>query len=177
MNKNIKLIAGNGILLALTIVFTIISNYIVIGNISINLSLIPIVIAGFLYGPISSLFMGLVNGAFIMLAPATAAFFSISIGGTILTCLTKAALAGLISTLLYKLIKNKNELVATIVASILAPILNTGIFICYSLIFYKGNFCQLITLFVSINFVIELVSTIILSPSIARLVKKRISDN
>jgi len=165
MNKKI---AGLGILLALTIVFTIISDFIKIGTISINLALIPVIVSGILYGPLAAFTLGLINGAFIMITAQE--FFAISIVGTIVTCLVKTSLAALISTYIYKLIKNKNETVAVITASILIVLLNTTFFILLSLIFFNTTFGKLITIFTTINFAIEIVSTAIVAPSISKVI-------
>jgi len=169
---NTKRIAGTGVLLALTMVFTSISNYITIGTISINLALIPIALAGILFGPVSGVLTGLLNGAFILLAPSTSGFFAIDVGGTILICLLKGSLTSFISWFAYFLIKKKNELVGMIVSGLLAPIINTGVFILLALVFYHNSFGELISIFVSVNFIIEMAATIVLTPPLARAIKR-----
>ena len=83
---------------------------------------------------------------------------------------------GLISALVYNLLKNKNHHLGVILATILVPIVNTFIFIIGSLIFFNGVFGQLISLFIAANFIIEFVINLLLSPSIyyiVNLFKKR----
>ena len=132
-NNLVKNIAVNGILAALTAVLTFIP--IPIGSLNLNLGLIPIAIGAVLYGAKSGLFIGLVNGVCVLLSPATQAFFALNVFGTILVCLLKTGLSGVICALIYNLIKKKNEYVGVICGSLLIPIVNTLIFIIGSLIF------------------------------------------
>lgn len=167
---NTRKIAGTGIFTALTIVFTLISNYLPVGSISINLSLVPIAIAGILYGPLSGFFVGLVNGAFVMVAPSTQAFFAVNVGATIFICLTKTSMAGLLSSLLYKLIKKKNDLAGMITASLVVPVINTGLFLLGALVFFNNMFGNIVSIFLLINFAIEMGFSIILSPATCKAI-------
>lgn len=171
MNKmtKVKYLAYTSILSAVTIILTLISNSIVIGGISINLGLIAIILAGILVGPLSGAFVGLINGAFALLSAQ--AFFAISPLGTVLVCLLKTSVAGLVCGLIYRLLKNKNELVAIIVSAMLVPIINTSLFIVGSLFFFNGAFGNLISIFVSINFVVELLVNAVLIPTIIKVIK------
>ncbi|MCI5744715.1 MAG: ECF transporter S component [Erysipelotrichaceae bacterium] len=162
-------IVGTAVLLSLTAVLTYVSNYIVIAGISINLSLITIVVASIIYGPLSGLIVGLANGVVVMFSAA--AFFAINPFGTVLVCLLKSGLAGLISGFIYKALHSKNNHFAVVLSSIIVPIVNTSIFIVGSLIFFNGAFGQLISLFVTANFLVEFALTLLLSPSIYYLVK------
>lgn len=173
-SEKTRWIVGNALLVALCVVLTLISNYIPIGGITINLALITIALAAILYGYKSALFVGAVNGIVVMFAAQ--AFFAISPVGTVIVCLLKSGLAGLISALVYNLLKNKNHHLGVILATILVPIVNTFIFIIGSLIFFNGVFGQLISLFIAANFIIEFVINLLLSPSIyyiVNLFKKR----
>lgn len=161
-SKLIHKITGIGVCIALTIVLSVVSNYIQIGSISINLSLIPIALAGILFGPLAGLLVGVINGAFVLLAPSTGAFFAINLGGTIVTCLTKTGLAGLVSGLLFLPFK-KYPKVGSIVSSLSVPVINTGLFMLFSLIFFGEIMGTIISIFVLINFAIELAVTIVLS--------------
>ena len=110
--KKIMFIAGNGILIALTIALSFLTNYADVTGVNFNLALVTIVIAACLYGPVSGLIMGLVNGALTIVAPATIAFFiPESLFGTILVCLLKTGIAGLVSGFIYKAFKNKNVMI------------------------------------------------------------------
>ena len=168
-----KKITGTAVLGALTIVLTLISNYITVGTISINLALLPIALAAIMYGPWSAMIVGMINGGFILLAPSTQAFFMpMSMVGTILICLLKTGLAGLAAGFVYKLISKHKEfdVIAMVVSSLLIPIINTGLFLIGSYIFFKGAFGNFIDLFVTANFAIEFIVTAILSPSTVRVI-------
>lgn len=166
-----RTIAVLGILTAVTCVLTILTNYVVIGGVNINLSLIPIAFAAILYGPLAGGIIGLINGLFTMIAPSTIAlFFPTSLIGTVIICLTKTTFAGIISGYLYKLISKKNEIVGIICSSLIVPIINTGIFIGFALIFYGEILSIIFTIFLLINFLIEFISTALLSTAIIKIV-------
>lgn len=167
--KMVNVIVGNGIFAALTVVLTLISNNISIAGVSINLALIPIALAAILYGTASGVFIGLVNGGIVMLSAAP--FFAINPVATVFVCLIKSALAGLVASLVYKALKNKNEHLGVILATILVPIVNTSIFIIGSLLFFNGAFGELISIFIGVNFIVEFIINALLSPSIYYIVK------
>lgn len=167
---NIKKISSLGILAALCIIFTIISNYVQIGPVSINLSCIPIALAGMFFGPLYALLLGVINGSFILLAPSTIAFMDLSLGGTILTVLTKSAIAGFIGSLVFKLLKQKHINIAIVLCSVLVPLLNTTLFVLYALIFFNEVFGSIISIFLIANFAIELASCLVLVPILYKII-------
>lgn len=188
MNKTIttKQIVGTGLLLALEIIFQILGNYLQFGPVNINLSLMTIVIAAVLYGAISGAILGFFNGLMALLSPSTLAIFMpISPVGTILACLLKTTLAGLFAGLLFKLFKNKNNLVGLILASLIVPIVNTGLFSVFCLIFFRpflesgvgetfpniGAF--LIFGIIGWNFIFEIITTVVLSTIVGMIILKR----
>ena len=178
MNKRFttQQIVGTGLLLALEIISQIIGNYLQFGPVNINLSLVTIVIAAVLYGPLSGAILGFFNGLMALFSPSTLALFMpLNPAGTVLTCLLKTTLAGFIAGLVFSLMKKKNALVGLVVASVLVPVINTGIFALASLLFFRpflesgvsesfpniGAF--LIFGVIGINFIFEIVTTVILS--------------
>jgi uncharacterized membrane protein len=178
-SKKIKQIAGLGILLALTIIFGIIGNYIQVGPVSFNLSLLPISIGAILYGPLAGLFIGIVNGIVVLLSPSTGIFLSFNLLGTILIVLVKTGLAGLASGFLFKLLKKFNFVVAIILSCIIVPIINTaifglGCFTVFSGLLFNGvenafvYFCLGI---VGWNFIFEITASAVLSPTVVTVVK------
>lgn len=181
--NNIKLITGAGILLALEIVFQIIGNYVSLGPVSINLSLIPIAVGAILYGPLVGGFLGFCNGLLVLLAPATLSLFmSISVWGTILTCLLKCTVAGVVAGFVFKLFKKKKVL-GGVIASFLVPIINTGLFCVACLtIFrsfleeygsgYDNIFLFLILGVVGWNFILEMSITGVLSYPVSKALSK-----
>ena len=188
-----KTITGTALLTAVEIVLIVISNYTSIGPVNINLALVPIALSGMIFGPLSGMFIGLVNGVITILSPSTQAIFMpLSPFGTILICLLKTALAGFIAGLVYYPFKNKkkNLLLGSFFASLLVPIINTGIFIfgCYTFFYswlssssagYDNTFFFLILVVLGWNFLIEFGISSLLSPSINMVVnyyEKRIKD-
>lgn len=81
----------------------------------------------------------------------------------------------------YKAIEKKNKVVATIVAAIICPVVNTGIFLIGCRLFFFDTiktwaagtnvFVYMITGLVGFNFLFELGLNIILSPTIVKLTK------
>lgn len=175
-----------GLLLALEIIFQILGNYFQIGLVNINLTLIAVVLAGVLCGPGSAMVLGFFNGVMALFSPSTMALFMpVSPHGTVITCFTKCTIAGFVSALVFKALKNKNRTLGLILASILVPILNTGIFCLGSLIFFKPLLKDMISEklpnigavlilgFIGWNFIFELLSTAIISPIVGTILLKR----
>ena len=134
-HTNTKAIVGTGILTALVLILQLwIAQSIKIGTFSITLVLVPIVVGAALYGWKSGVWLGFVFGL-ATLADA-APFFAISYFGTIATCLTKGVLAGLAAALVYKAFEKKNRYVAVFLAGLVCPIVNTGIFVLGTYIFF-----------------------------------------
>ena len=183
---NTKTIVITGLLLALEIIFQIIGNYLNVGIANINLSLVPVVIAGIVGGPISAAILGFFNGIMALLAPPTIMYFMpISPVGTVVVCLLKCTMAGVVSSLVYRWLKKLvNAHVATPIAAALVPIINTGLFMLGSFIFFGdmifadgrdvlGAFGFVIVGLIGWNFVIELPSTIVLSVATNEILLKR----
>ena len=183
-NDSVKKITGIAILIAVEIIFQVIGNLITFpAGVSINLSLIPVALGAILFGPLAGAALGLINGVLVLFAPSTQAiFFAYSPVGTIITCLSKCTIAGLVSGFLFKAIEKKNFLVAAIVASIIVPVLNTGIFtlcaltiIQKAIVELKGDnnniFGFVILIVITWNFLLEFLITTVLSPTIAKITK------
>ena len=179
-NDQVRRITGVAVLLAIEIVLQAMGNYITPSVVSINLSLIPIALGAILYGPFAGALLGLGNGLVVLLSPSTEAFLSYSLFGTIVTCLLKCTIAGFLSGLFYKLIAKKSPLVGAIVASLIVPIVNTGLFILAVFTIFFGLFQPIgstdeimkyvFLILIGWNFVIEFSITAILSPTIVRVI-------
>ena len=177
---NTKFIAGIGILSAIEVVLyivgTVITNF---AGVTINLGLIPIAIGAILFGPVGGAFLGVVNGVLVLLTPSTWTIFMDTeilgdwcIFGTILNCLTKTGLGGFIAGLVNKLFK-KVEIAGSVVSSLLIPVVNTAVFICFAAIFYQVYFYSegYIYGILSFNFLIEIIAMAVLCPAIVTVVK------
>ena len=181
-----KQIVGTGLLLALEIIFQIVGNYLQFGPVNINLSLVTIVLAAVLYGPLSGAILGFFNGIMALFAPATIALFMpLNPACTVIVCLLKTTLAGFLAGLLFKLFKNKNHLFGLILVSALVPIVNTGLFSLFAILFFRpflesgvnetfpniGAF--LIFGVIGWNFIFEIVTTIVVSTPTGIILLKR----
>lgn len=184
--EQIQKLALMALLTAMVAVLAYFGGFIKIGGLaSISLTLIPVVIGSALCGPLAGAWLGGVSGV-IFFATADAAFwFGLSIPGTIITVMVKGILAGLCAGLVYKLLEKKNRYLAVIVSAIVCPVVNTGIFLVGCLIFFLDAvkamalaegvsiFVYLIVFFVGLNFVFELLTNIIISPAILRIINIR----
>ena len=178
----VRNLVGTALLLALEVVLQFLS-MIIPTPVMMNLSLIPITIGAIVYGPISGGFLGLACGLIILLTPNTVTLFmSISPAATIITCLLKTSIAGLLAGLVYIPFKKNNQsVVGSIISSIIVPLFNTLIFSIFCFIFFiEGlkeigfnltNYWSIFTGFIGFNFVIEIISNTVICPLIVRAIK------
>ena len=181
---NTKQIVGIGLFTAIVIVLQLISMALRFGTFSITLVLIPVVVGAALYGVGAGAWLGLVFGFAVLISGDAAAFMVVHPLGTVLTVLCKGAAAGLISGLVYRLLEKKSVTLAVAVASVLCPIVNTGIFLLGSAVFFmphaqaigemvgvdKAGFGVFIALAFG-NFIIEVLMNGLLSPVFVRILK------
>ena len=114
---------------ALVIVFQLVGTFTTFfGPFSTALALIPIVIGAAMCGVGTGAWLGFVFSVVVLITDA-AAFMAISVPGTIITVVLKGTLAGLVAGLVYLALEKKNRYIAVILASIVCPIVNTGIFL------------------------------------------------
>lgn len=178
---NANTIIGLGLLTAIVVVMQFISMGLRFGTFSITLTLIPIVVGAALYGWISGAWLGFVFGVSVLLTGDANAFLAVNIPGTITTVLVKGVLAGLFAGLVYELISKKNQIVAVLVSAVIAPVVNTGIFILGSYVFFFDYLSGLaegtnllvfiLVALVGINFFIELGTNLVLNPAILQIIR------
>ena len=181
MSKKTKKIVMMGLLTAMVFVLQFVSMSIRTATFSITLSLVPIVVGAALYGKWAGAWLGFVFGVAVLLTGDANAFLAVNVPGTIITVILKGTLAGFASGVVYELLRKKNDTVATFVSGVLTPIVNTGVFILGCLAFFMptirewaGGSNAVKFIFVGLigfNFFIELAVNLILSPSIARIIK------
>ena len=176
------------VLLALVIVLQLFASGITVGTVTLNFSLIPIVLGAIILGPYFGAALGVVCGLVIFFAGLSGAdaFTSILIGDhpvlTLLLCVTKTGAAGLISGFLYLLLGKKNAYVGSFVSAAVVPIVNTAIFILGALMMsgtLKKNFVAdgqtvvyfLVVVCAGMNFIFEFALNLILAPAIAQVVR------
>ena len=171
---------------ALVAILAYFGGFIKIGGLaSISLTLIPVVLGAAMCGPWAGAWLGGVSGVVFFMTADSAFWMGLSIPGTIITVMVKGIAAGLVAGLVYKLLESKNRYLAVIAAAIVCPIVNTGIFIIGCFIFFIDTVksgaagagmsvgAYLIIFFVGLNFVFELLTNIILSPAIVKLLNIR----
>lgn len=184
-----KRITGLAVLLALVIVLQVFGSYFKIGATSLSFVLVPIVLAGVLYGVIAGGIMGLAFGIVVLIQALTGVdgFTLILLEDhpvwTVLLCIVKGTAAGVVSGLLYKWMSKKNKYVGVFLAAAAAPIVNTGLFILGSLCFLqdtlKANFVAggqtvvyfLVIVCAGVNFLVEFAINLILAPSVHTVCK------
>lgn len=155
---------------------------------AVNLVLIPIVIGAAIGGVGVGAWLGFASGLAVLISGDAAAFLAISLGGTILTVLLKGTVSGLAAAGVYKLFEKKNTYLAVLLAAIACPVANTGVFVLGCLTFfmdtirtwgsgigYENAFAYIFLGMIGINFIIELVLNVMLSPAVVRLlnIKKK----
>lgn len=187
---NTRKLTGLALLTAVVVILQFLGAFIRFGPFSISLVLIPIVVGAALYGVLAGAWLGFVFGLVVLLSGDAAAFLVISPVGTILVVLLKGALAGLCAGAVYRALSKVNETVAVIVAAIVAPVVNTGIFLLGCLTFFLPTVTEwgqamgfesvgkyMILGLVGGNFLFELLFNVILSPVIVRLIRLGKKDN
>ena len=130
-----------GILSALVILLQLVLGAVKFGPVSVTFTLVPIVLGAMVLGRGAGAILGGVFGLITLLNGLTGAdgFTTVLLINkpvqTIALCMIKAAAAGYLSGLVYELIKSdkpaksKAGIVAAVIASMTAPIVNTGIFL------------------------------------------------
>lgn len=177
--KNTKRITTISMFIGLVIVLQVIATFINFGGFPITLTLIPIIVGGAMFGPSVGAILGTAFGLVVALMvitgadPSGATMLAMHPIITISACILKGTFAGLFSALVFKALKDKNKLVAIICASAIAPITNTGILALVIILFFDGAFVTFISLFITINFAIELLIDLLLSPALLRIIDSK----
>lgn len=205
INKNherlVKLVQI-ALLTAITVILQLISQSVNLGVFAGAVALIPIIIGAILLGPLAGAWLGFAFGATILLFPEpllTTYMLTIDPAATIFLVLLKGTLAGLVCGLVFKLFdkifNGKYKYVSSLIASVFAPVVNTGIFfLAYITLFAKhipdvaahleealgitldpnvvsNPTAFVITVLITFNFVFEVLFCIVLAPAIVRIVE------
>ncbi len=173
-------LTGLGILTAIIVVLQVFTTFVHFGPFSITLALIPIVVGAAMYGKgagavvvvIMCITGGDVGGAMVWAANPIMC---------IIMCMLKGTVAGFLAGLMYELLQEKNKLLGVILAALISPIANTGIFIIGMLLFFKDTLAawaggsDLLTYIImgltGINFLIELGVNLVLSPIVVKIIE------
>lgn len=162
------------------------------GGLTLSLVLIPIVVGAVLFGPAAGAALGAVFGVVVTILVITGRAGELStmmwIANPVVTalvCLLKGTAAGWVAGLIARALQ-KRGIVGIVLAAAAAPIVNTGIFLlgmftCFydvmtefagmlgmggtSMVYFA------IVILVGVNFLVEFTANVILSPTIASIVK------
>ena len=179
MNTDTKKITSIAMFTCLIIILQIMATFINFSGFPITLTLVPIIVGGAIYGIKTGAFLGTVFGIIVAIMvisgadPSGASLLAIHPFITIMACILKGTLAGYFAAFLFKLLAKKNSLLAIIVASAICPIINTLCLALTIILFFDGAFVTLISLFVAINFIIELLIDILLAPALLRIIVRK----
>lgn len=183
-SKNITYLS---VLLALVIVLQTVGTLIGrIGFTAPSLVLIPIVLGGILLGPLAGGFLGFMFGVIVIVMGASGldVFTSVLLAQqpllTVALCLIKGTAAGVASAFLNVWIGKRHRYAGVIVASLAAPVVNTGLFILGALLMsgtLQANFVPegstvlyfLIVSCAGFNFILEFIINAVASPAIYRV--------
>ena len=183
-------IAWFSILLALVIVLQIWGSAIPFAGTTLNLTLIPVVLGAIILGPIAGMILGITVGvvitinAFVGTDVFTLFLYQNSPIMTFLIIFVKGSLAGFVPGVIYKALRKK-PLLATFIAAMSAPVVNTAVFIIGALIIsgtiggfmdFAGITGQSVIYFViigcaGINFLVEFAINTVLAPALHRVIK------
>ena len=184
--SNVYRLTGLGILTAIIIVLQILTTFVRFGPFSITLALIPIVVGAAMYGKGAGAYLGAVFSVVVVIMCITGG----DVGGfmvwsanpvmCVIMCMLKGTAAGFLAGLLYQLVGKKNQLLGVILAALISPIANTGIFIIGMLLFFRETLASwaggsdLLTYIImgltGVNFLVELGVNIVLSPIVVKII-------
>jgi uncharacterized membrane protein len=182
--QKIRKVVGIGLFTAIVVVLQLLGSFIHFGVFSISLVLAPIVIGAAIYGIGAGAWLGLVFGVTVLLSGDAAAFLTINPAGTVITVLVKGVGAGLAAGAVFKLLEGKSKLGATILAGIVSPIANTGIFLIGCRLFFYSTIQEwgaaagfenatayMFLGLAGVNFLVELAINLVLSSAIVKVVE------
>lgn len=182
-------LTGLALMTGIIIVLQIVASFIKFGPFTITLALAPIIIGAALYGAGAGAYLGGVFGVVVFIACVAGwdmggnILFTARPLVTLILCVVKGALAGLAAGAVYRALTQRSPMAGSILAGIMCPVVNTGIF-CLGLAgFYYDTLVAwaggtalvyyVITVLVGLNFLLEMAINLVLSSVIVRVVKAR----
>jgi len=188
LNQKIRKMTGVAFLMALVVVLQLVGAMIPpVGGFTISLVLIPIVIGAALYGPGTGALLGAVFGIIVVIGCITgtdaggAMVFQANPTLCILVVMGKGILAGFLSGMVYQAVSRYNEMLAMVLAAIVCPVANTGIFlVCMGTFFMEvlaawaggsNVLGYVLSGLVLCNFIPELIINVLFSPAGSRIIR------
>ncbi len=139
-------------------------------GLSPTLVLIPIVLGVASCGIGAGAWLGGIFSLIVMFDPTTVPFLEFNPILTVLLVFAKGVGAGVVSGLVFKFLSVKNKYLAIILAALSAPLVNTGIFVIGCLLFFVDlTGVGIYSLFITVNFAVELAVNTVLVPAIYHL--------
>lgn len=156
------------------------------GPFSTAMALIPIVIGAAMCGKAMGAWLGLAFAGTVLFTGGAVFFQNYNFWGTVVTVIAKGVACGFAAGLVYQLLKKFNEYVAVFSAAAICPIVNTGVFLLGSRIFFlqyademvkslpaafeKGLTGMQVFVFLAMaNFLTEFFTSLLLSPAIVKI--------
>lgn len=193
----VRRMTGTAILAAVVIVVQLVCTFIKFGPFSITLALTPIVAGAAVYGFGAGALLGAVLGLVVLITGilgldgGTVIFLmSLNPAAAVAICVLKTLIAGAASAAVYRLIAGKSETAAVLAAGVVCPVVNTGLFILGMLAFFRdtllawggawaasegmAEFSLISYIFLGLvgtQFLVELVSNIVLSGAVTRIIR------
>jgi uncharacterized membrane protein len=167
-----------GLLTALTVVLSYIKIPIV-STATVTLVLPVVVVGAILCGPLVGAWLTVIPA--ITALPEAALFMTYNPAGTVLTLLLKGILAGFTAGVVYRLLAKSRPKLAVVLSAVVAPVMNTGIFLlgCYVFIWPElvalaresgVGIGLLIFGLAGMNFIVELILNVALCPALIRII-------
>lgn len=196
--RKTKTLVGMAIFTAIVVVLQLIASFVKFGFFTPSLVLIPIVIGTAIYGIKAGAWLGFVFGVVVLIACITGAdgggylMWGVNPTVTALICVGKGVACGALAGLTYQLLHHKNQILATVAAAVVCPVVNTGLFCLGAVAVFKPlllewaagwaaqNGMEAVSLvtyvflgLIGINFLVELLINVVLSPVVVRILKAR----
>lgn len=196
--RKTKILVGMAIFTAIVVVLQLIASFVKFGFFTPSLVLIPIVIGTAIYGIKAGAWLGFVFGVVVLIACITGAdgggylMWGVNPAVTALICVGKGVACGALAGLTYQLLHHKNQILATVAAAVVCPVVNTGLFCLGAVAVFKPlllewaagwaaqNGMEAVSLvtyvflgLIGINFLVELLINVVLSPVVVRILKAR----
>ena len=188
-NEKTRRLTGLALMTAIIVVLQVVASFVKFGPFSITLALAPIIIGAALYGAGAGAWLGAVFGVVVLIA----CIAGWDAGGNILftanplltaaLCIVKGAAAGFVSGLVFRGLSSRSPMGASIIAGIVCPVVNTGIFCVGLAVFFYDTLVAwaggsdliyyIIFVLTGVNFVLELAINLVLSTVIVRVVGSR----
>ena len=191
MNKehsNTQRLAVLAVLTAIVIILQV-AVVIPLGPFTVTLTMLPIIIGAILYGPMGGAILGAAFGIVVSIQVVTGAAGAFSTAmlefqpaATILVCLLKGIAAGAAAGAFFRLFRRRSFYLGVVMAAVIAPIINTGIFSVTCLTIFRslienalgtsGNLLLVfLTTFIGLNFLVEFGVNVALTPIVMRILR------